>query len=340
MSDPAPRYLFFGKLQREYIITANNTIYLDQPGGNVLYAAGGAALWQEEDETAGIVARVGEDFPRQWIKDLKGYGYNTKGINILQESVDLRAFRRYADMDNYIIKDPIGHFANLEKPFPQALLGYKPKESKPDSLEDLTTLSIRPSDIPQEYLYANAAHLGPIDYLTHSLIPNVLRQEGITTITLKPDRGYIQPDFWDDLQPIFNDIDGLMFSEQDLRNLFKDKTNDLWEMTEEIATKGCPLVIVLRGERGQILYDANSKKKYEVPAYDARVVDTTGAGSAFCGGFLVGFRHTFDPLESVLHGNIAASIMIEGSGVFYSKDVLPGLQAARLENLQAAVRKV
>ena len=56
-----------------------------------------------------------------------------------------------------------------------------------------------------------------------------------------------------------------------------------------------------------------------------KVIDTTGAGDAFCGGFLAGYCKHYDPLEGVLYGNISASLKLEGSGAFYPLDVLPGL---------------
>jgi len=70
------------------------------------------------------------------------------------------------------------------------------------------------------------------------------------------------------------------------------------------------------------------------------VVDPTGIGDAFCGGFLAGFRHTYDPLQAVLHGNISASMVIEGHGPFYALEALPGLAQARLEALRQSVRKL
>jgi sugar/nucleoside kinase (ribokinase family) len=69
-------------------------------------------------------------------------------------------------------------------------------------------------------------------------------------------------------------------------------------------------------------------------------VDPTGAGDAFCGGFLAGYRRTYDPLEAVLFGNISASLVVEGTGPFYALDALPGLAQARLDALRQSVRKI
>ena len=80
--------------------------------------------------------------------------------------------------------------------------------------------------------------------------------------------------------------------------------------------------------------------RYEIPAYPCRLVDPTGAGDAFCGGFLAGFQKTNDPLLAALHGGVSASLKIEGSGPFYELDVLPGLAEARLYSLKEMTREL
>jgi hypothetical protein len=88
------------------------------------------------------------------------------------------------------------------------------------------------------------------------------------------------------------------------------------------------------------LYDADRGRKWEIPAYPARVHNPTGAGDAFCGGFLAGYQRTYDPLEAVLYGNVSFSLVAEGEGPFYALDALPGLPQARLEYLRGSVREV
>jgi sugar/nucleoside kinase (ribokinase family) len=111
-------------------------------------------------------------------------------------------------------------------------------------------------------------------------------------------------------------------------------------MAEAVGTFGCEFVVVRRGGRGQMLHDSTAKKRWEIPAYPARLVDLTGAGDSFCGGFLFGYSTTFNPLQAVLHGNISASMTMEGIGAFHALETLPGLARARLESLAAAVREV
>jgi len=118
------------------------------------------------------------------------------------------------------------------------------------------------------------------------------------------------------------------------------KTNDLWEMLEALSPYGCEIIVIKSGSLGQYLYDAVGKHRWEIPAYPSRMADPTGAGDAFCGGFLVGYRKNYDPGEAALHGNVSASLMVEGSGAFYPMDVMPGLAQARLDTLRNLVRKV
>ena len=125
-----------------------------------------------------------------------------------------------------------------------------------------------------------------------------------------------------------------------MRALFHGRSADLWEMAEALGAYGCEHVVIKRGEQGQMLYDVTARTRWEVPAYPARVSDPTGAGDAFCGGFLAGYHRTFDPVQAVLYGNVSASLVVEGCGAFYALDVLPGLPEARLEVLQESYRKV
>ena len=89
-----------------------------------------------------------------------------------------------------------------------------------------------------------------------------------------------------------------------------------------------------------MIYNHAKHERWSIPAYPSQVIDPTGAGDAFGGGFLAGFRKTYDPVEASLYGNISASLVIEGSPPFYAIDAMPGLAEARLESLRGMARKV
>lgn len=333
-----PQDIFVGQLRREYFISADNKPILDVPGGGALYAIVGLKLW-EPDRAPGLLARVGEDYPQTWLNNFAQKKINVEGVKILPRAMDVRSFYTYVNRATRVEDNPIPHFSKLEIPFPKALIGYEKKSKKLDQKKH-SSQTILERDIPKKYLMATAAHLCPVDFLTHHLLPAAFRQAGFTTITLDPTSGYMDPHFWNDIPALITGLTAFIPAEEDLRRLFQGRRADLWEMAEEIAKYGCEMVIIKRGERGQLLYDAASNKRWEIPAYPARLHNPTGAGDAFCGGFLAGYRRTFDPVQAVLFGNVASSLVVEGTNPFYALDTLPGLAEARLEFLQQSVREI
>ncbi|NJD60005.1 MAG: carbohydrate kinase family protein [Anaerolineae bacterium] len=336
---PSVKYILAGQLRRDFALIPNGKALIDILGGNVIYAAAGFGVW-EPASLAGVVARVGEDFPSDWLEDIRKRGFDTRGIHVLPEAIDLRSFYVYGIGYTRLNEDPAAHFTRLQQPFPKALLNYSRPGTSYDSRTRLMQTSLRQSDIPPDFLDATAAHLCPIDFLTHMLLPAVLRQNGFTTVTLDPSAGTMSPTFWDDVPALVTGLTAFLPNEDEMRKLFHGRSTDLWQMMEAIAGYGCEIVVVKRGESGQYLYDRATNARWEVPAYPARVTDPTGAGDAYCGGFLAGYRQTYEPLQAALYGNISASLTVEGSGAFYALDALPGLAHGRLEALKAGIRKV
>ncbi|MBN2548776.1 MAG: carbohydrate kinase family protein [Anaerolineales bacterium] len=339
MEHALPRFLIAGQLTRDYMVFPSGEALLDVPGGNALYAAVGLAIWEPEPPPA-IIARVGEDYPQEWLDDLSQRGLDMRAVHILPQAVDLRSFTAFLDRTTRAYDDPVAHFARLGLPFPKSLLGYRPTTGSLDSRTRMAVTSLRQGDIPSEFMDASVAHFCPVDYLTHSLLPAMLRQAQFTTITLDPSPGYMNPSYWDDVPALLTGLTAFMPSETEIRALFHSRSQDLWEMAAALSAYGCDIVVIKCGEHGQLLYDHASRTRWEIPAYPARLVNPVGAGDAFCGGFLAGYRRTYDPLQAVLYGNISASLVVEGHPPLFALDVLPGLPEARKEALRQTVRKV
>ena len=114
---------------------------LDVPGGNLLYAAAGLRVWlpatsgnldvaagnvTATENGVGLLARVGEDYPRAWLRSFEKRGFDTRGIHILAEALDLRYFQATLESQEVQHNNPVAHFARLGLPFPRSLLGYQP----------------------------------------------------------------------------------------------------------------------------------------------------------------------------------------------------------------------
>ncbi len=339
MEFTTPRFLIAGQLTRDYLLLPNGQALINQPGGNVLYAAIGLKLW-EPDPPPGIIARVGADYPTEWLELIAEKGLDPRGVRVLPDAIDLRSFAAYIDRETRSNSDAVAHFARWGLPFPKELLGFKPSTATLNSRTQLQPISLRQGDIPEDFLNATAAHLCPIDYLSHSLLPAMLRQADFTTVTLDPAAGYMNATYWNDVPSLLTGVTAFLPAEEELRALFHGRSSDLLEMAEALTAYGCEIIVIKCGPRGQLLYDAATRGRWEVPPYPARVNNPIGVGDAFCGGFLAGYRQNFDPLEAVLHGNISASMVIEGNDFYYALDGLPGLAEARMEALRQNVRKV
>jgi hypothetical protein len=55
-----PTFAIAGKLTREYLLPPVRRASARSPGGNLLYTAGGLAVW---DSSIGLIARVNEEYP-------------------------------------------------------------------------------------------------------------------------------------------------------------------------------------------------------------------------------------------------------------------------------------
>jgi sugar/nucleoside kinase (ribokinase family) len=332
-----PRFVIAGLLHREYILPPIGHPILDEPGGNLLYAASGARVWEAE---IGLLGRVGEDYPFQWRQEFESRGFNINGLKVLPGSLDLRSFRAYTEKFELSRNNPISHFARRGVTFPKSLLGYQPSHETREKPRQLHPHAPTVGDIPKEYLDASALHICSMDFTSQGQLLTAFKTGTTTTVTLDPESAYMAPEFLRDLHELLNGLTAFFPSREELQSLFWGKTNDLWEMLEALAPYGCEIIVVKGGSLGQYLYDAVGKHRWEIPAYPSRMADPTGAGDAFCGGFLAGYCKNYDPLEAALCGNVSASLMVEGSGAFYPLDVIPGLAQARLETLRDLVRKI
>lgn len=332
-----PTFVIAGRITREFILPPVGSPLLDVAGGSALYAAGGLNVWEKQ---IGLLARVGEDYPRPWLKEIAARGVDIHGVKILHQGLDLRSLIAYNEKFEIARGTAVSQFARRELAFPKSLLGYQsPSEVHKDALKP-DALALLPIDIPIEYRQAQAVHLCPIDFVSHNQLFTAFKAGSVTTLTLDPSPGYMRPDFFRELRVVLSGLTAFLPSEEELRGLFWGETNDLWEMAAALGAYGCEIVVVKRGGLGQLVYDVPGKRKWEVPAYPSRMADPTGAGDAFCGGFLAGYKKTYDPLQAALYGNASASLKVEGSGAFYPLNVMPGLADARLLALKELAREV
>lgn len=82
--------------------------------------------------------------------------------------------------------------------------------------------------------------------------------------------------------------------------------------SKKLLEEGAKIVAVKLGPKG--CYVTDGKEKHLVPRYPVKVVDTTGAGDAFCAGFLYGLIGNKSLEQCAKLGNFVASKCIEKIG--------------------------
>jgi sugar/nucleoside kinase (ribokinase family) len=121
-----------------------------------------------------------------------------------------------------------------------------------------------------------------------------------------------------DLEKVLKRIDIFIISEEEAQMLTKE--HNIVRAAREILKLGKFSLIIKRGGYGAILF-TQTNKVFAIPAYPLEnVVDPTGAGDSFAGGFM-GYLASRDSVDletvqrAMIYGNIVASFSVEGFSV-------------------------
>ncbi len=311
------KYVAAGGMRIDYLITHTGEARTELVGGNALYTAVGAAIWGER---VGLWARIGENYPQAWLEALPE-SILIDGLARVPGWQDHRTFFAYTPDGRRDDTNPAQHFTRIGQPLPEALRGYvhsTPGQDEPDVYEPL---ALRPSDWPDAYKGVTAVHFSPLSLATHRHVPPHLRQHGIRQITADPGERYMIPARTDYIRQLMPQLDAFLPSVQEIRTLFGAGVN-LEQAVRQLGEWGVPVVVIKNGAEGVLLWERENGRLTHLPAYhregDGRIVDVTGAGDSFCGGFMVGLARTGSPIRAAQMGLVSASLVIEGYGALYA----------------------
>ncbi|MBA4375519.1 MAG: hypothetical protein C0401_05020 [Anaerolinea sp.] len=328
-------FLIVGSISTEFIVDLRGISQNNILGGSALYTAGGMRCWETR---IGLVSKVQQNCSNELLAILDKYKIDADGITIVPNSVDDRSFIGYISPDEFVDENPVAFYASKGLPFPKTLIGFSKNSSDMLKFEIANESLFLPENFPQRYLDTTAAHLCPADLSTHIQLSSILQKGSIKTLTIQSGSSYMASTNWDSMPVLMRDITAFISTKSQLSALFRNRTQDIWEMAEYLCGLGCEYLVVNSGLNGQLLFDSNTKRRYQVPAYPSPLIDPTGLKESFCGGFLAGIKKNYDPLEAVLYGNVSASFTGEGTGPFYGVDSLPGLSQSRLKFIRELVK--
>jgi sugar/nucleoside kinase (ribokinase family) len=302
----APTVSIIGNISIDDLVFPDGSTKWCLPGGNAVYSALGAALWNPSEAPAPrVIAPVGPEYPTS---DLKGR-IDLSHCRALDRT--LRDWGLYEEEGTRIFT-----FRTKTKNW----LEFSPT---PDDLDDGSY---------------STAHIAPLRWELQLEFARALRARGATTISVDPDDRYLEQLDQEQILALLNAIDLFLPSKQDVDALLPGRTPI--EALEElrVLAPDLPVIAIKCSEDGVIMHEAGAEAYLHVPTAATNVVDTTGAGDSFCGGMLAGYAATGSMFEAVLRGSVSASFTVEAYGPSALVDA--GIEDAlqRLERLRGQAR--
>ncbi len=142
-------------------------------------------------------------------------------------------------------------------------------------------------------------------------------------VKLSLDPGELYARKGESMEPIFRRTFVLMPNVKELEILAG--TANVKKGAAVLLEKGVRTVAVKLGSKG--CYVTDSKESHVIESFEVKVVDTTGAGDAFCAGFLYGLISGKSLYKCGLIGNLVASRCITKMG---ARAGLPGIEDLKL----------
>ncbi|XP_024545143.1 uncharacterized protein C16C9.01c [Selaginella moellendorffii] len=284
-------------------------------GGGGPQTAFGAQVWTPQDKRIGLAAGIGSDFPgacREWLENM---GIDTSGL-LEWESPTLRAWQ--------ILEED----------------GRRTQVWRVNMGDDVWDMLKTPIErLPPPYQTAKTYHIGvhpsgrDVDFI-HSL-----RSTGAQVVSVEVYTHALEIVTRSELKALVSA--GHIFSPNEKEAASLVGPGSSMELIGRLAELGAEVVVLRRGHLGCIAHRADSGETWEVPAFhsvlkqkqeveyneqhdhvasNSRVVDPTGCGNTFCGGFLIGWWKTRDLLKAAVWGSVSASFSDRASRNATSSD--------------------
>jgi sugar/nucleoside kinase (ribokinase family) len=267
-----------------------------QLGGSAIYAAIGARLW---DLRPGICAFQGTGLPEGWRELLADLGLNLDGL----VPVELRAAA-----GEFTYASDGSRTEHMRGP---GVGDLSAAAISPTTWEPIRRLRLMPDHVPPGYRDALGAHLAPMPYRAQLAMAEHFGPRALVTLDPYPHVMIESSD--DELSALLQPLAAFLPSREEVTARYPGRSLD--EVLRAVARLGSRITSVKRGPSGSVLYDPGRRRSYVIPAVPVVARDPTGAGDAFCGGFLAGRLQHDDILEAAVYGTVAASFVVEDFSV-------------------------
>jgi sugar/nucleoside kinase (ribokinase family) len=305
-------YFTIGGVTIDDTVSQDGQLIYAAAGGNALYSAIGARLWSEG---VGIASCIGTDYPEKYLKAMMDGGLDLSGIR-RTDGPSLHLWILY------------------EQDGSRQIIPQKVSEDFVDCLDPI------PTQIPQPYLDASMAHLSATGFDAQQKIAKYLHQQNlpisydITQASMPSDGAEFGSldnfaiQHCEFLLPSLAEIE-LIWGQKPSLSLFK-----------QLSQNGPKLIVVKMGHEGSLVYNADKNQTFRIPIFPVDAVDSTGAGDAYCGGFMAGYGESESAVEAAVRGTVSASFAIEDFGALHLLNVRKNDAVDRINTVRKQVETV
>ena len=233
-----------------------------------------------------LVSVVGEDFPKQTINLFKKKNICTKGLQIKEaEKTFFWSGKYHEDMN---IRDTL--------------------ETQLNVLENFDPI------LPEEYKNSEYLMLGNLMPSVQKKVLNQMKKR--PKLIVLDTMNFWMDHFLDELTEAIKEVDVLTINDEEAKQLSKEKS--LIKAAKTILKMGPKFLIIKKGEHGALLLEKD--KIFYAPALPLEdVIDPTGAGDTFAGGFISYIakkdKIDFETMKkAVINGSVMASFCVQKFG--------------------------
>jgi ribokinase len=299
-------------------VSFDGALARDLVGGNAVHAAIGASHWLDR---AGICARIPRNYPPSALIALEASGLDLGGLVIEQAEVTCsewffhrpdgsRADHLHASNEE---ADAFGMTGDRVEPELALRFEAHLKARHPGGGDFKAFRAGHPvtaDQVPGRYWQARGVHLGPNRPDAQLTLAREARRLGLV-VTCDP--GFhaagLSATQCDELLEL---VDAFLPSEAELEMLCPGRETDA--ALSWLSDRARAIVGVKRGRNGALIRPKDHGAALHIPVVPVTALDPTGAGDAFCGGFLAGLLLGDDALQAGLRGAVSASLAVETTG--------------------------
>jgi sugar/nucleoside kinase (ribokinase family) len=297
-----------GWLTVDDIVLTDGCCHRSVLGGGALYSAVGADIFSE---AVGIHSVCGKPYVERAVAEIAARGIDPSGI---------------ATMPGNGLELWLLHESATDK----------------QQLPKLTSSSANDMDrhrgaVGQAYRKAAGFHIAPqspAGSVANALDLSCLSHRPVITMDILSDV-FIDKTLYYDLD-FLRHLSAFLPSEAEIVRIWGAPSTPAW-LTRAAKGQACHMIAKLGGE-GSLVCEAQTGRLFHVPALPVDVVDTTGAGDAYCGGFVAGLVAGQSLELAAAMGTVAASYVVEATGALATTRPSPEERDRRLRDVLSRVR--